>query len=271
MTTALQTQPAGSPAKLARVDSRLENLRAALDEADAAESVSNHKRLIAGCWLWEEQFRRFPSNANQHSGEDEKFGAWLKVNCPKHKHAKLARWMRGARNVLLTAFKLRSPLIEIDGIDGRVQTLGFSQMLSLPPAELSDQARGYRQQFFDFTADLTMKECVDGAFDGDDESRMTRAHNGRTKGGRGGDAASDRKDYGFFFGVHMLVLSKHVQDFDRLKDKRPAQRAEIDAALRGFILGGPVRESRAGKLKDLPPCPDWVVAQIKDLLKNRKS
>lgn len=148
---------------------------------------------------------------NQHSGADQ-FLAWLHTNIPEIPKTTAYRWMQAATEVA-SALDL-APAIEVDA-----EVIPMSRLLTLPPAELpDDKTRAMRQAWFDFTADKTIKECISGVLvEGDPESRMKRAINGKTKGGHRGE---DRKDWPTYVNRHLVAITGLLGAKEENREKR---------------------------------------------------
>lgn len=94
-------------------------------------------------------------------------------------------------------------------------TLGcpVSHLLTMPEAEIgivgSDAVQA-RQLLFAWMSDKTIGEACRGVvIDGDDSSRITRAHKGKTTGGT--HEGDNRKDYPKFFNRALVVAATHVE------------------------------------------------------------
>jgi hypothetical protein len=93
---------------------------------------------------------------------------------PNVTHRTLTTWMRAAENITRA----------LGPVDGAIEIESFSEILSTPDDELPQHAREWKQQWLDFTADKTIKECLNGVLvEGDEAHRVDRAINGKTKGG----------------------------------------------------------------------------------------
>lgn len=178
----------------------------------ALEAVENavQKCLAAGQML--NEFKA----ALPHGG----FLDWRAKNLPEISEDTAQRWMRGAANVA-NALPPVDSAIEIEA----------SVILSTPDAELSPVALEWKQAWFDFTADKTIKECLSGVFvGGDEDHRIDRAINGKTKGGTGGD----RKDFPLFVAVKLKDMGVH---FSHWKGMTEAQKTEAKTAVMAAIKG----------------------------------
>lgn len=169
---------------------------------------------------------------------------------PEVTHRTATTWMRAAANIA----KALPPVP--DSID-----IEASAILTLPDAELSDEAREWKQQWFDFTADKTIKECLNGVFvEGDEAHRVDRAVNGKTKGGAGGD----RKDFPLFVAVKLKDMGVH---FSHWSGMNTTQKAEALNALKSAITGEPINLRKRNF--NFTPWPDEVCELALEALKAR--
>ncbi len=181
---------------------RIDRIRAAIREAMESVATATEKAFIAGLLLLEEHDERVGSRANQHSADDDKFGLWIESTFPEVSRRTAYNWMKAAAN--LTRCSGVGPILEVEG-----KTVALSNLLTMPEAELSDDARTYRQQWFDFTKDVTIKDAMDGVFaGGDKEHRITRAFNGKNAKGSGG--SGNRKNFPGFTAVKLRHITTFV-------------------------------------------------------------
>lgn len=139
------------------------------------------------------------------------------------------RWMRAAGNVA------RALPPAPGAIDVEAEVVAPSEILVTPDDELGEEAREWKQGWLDFTADKTIRECLEGVFvDGDDEHRVDRAINGKMKGGAGGD----RKDFPFYVARHLADMGQHLSHWDGMSE---VQRNEARTALVAAIQGDRMR------------------------------
>ena len=142
----------------------------------------------------------------------------------------------------------------------------ISSILTTSDDELSTEDRKYKQAWLDFTADKTIKQCLDGVcVEGDDAHRVDRAVNGKTKGGAG---QTDRKDFPLFIAVKLKDIAAHLNHF---KSMTPGQQAEVMGILRAAILGDEVRLSRGqrGRLFKFGTWPEEFSRVAGDTIKER--
>jgi hypothetical protein len=183
------------------------------------------------------------------------FMEWRQKYLPEISNDTAERWMRAASNVI----KALPPVP--DAIDVEVS---ISQILTLPEAELSETQREWKQQWFDFTENKTIKECLAGVFvDGDAASRVDRAINGKTKGGAGGD----RKDFPLFVAVKLKDMGAH---FAHWRGMTETQRTEVKEVIRSAILGdASTLRGRNRKPFAFQTWPDEVCVVALEALKDR--
>jgi hypothetical protein len=185
---------------------------AALESVDQARQ----KCLVAGYYLAE-------MKAHLPHGQ---FMTWVSKEIPEINHDTALLWMRAAANVAKALHMGAS--IKVDA-----EVIPMSRLLSAPEAELPTAAREMRQAWFDFTADKTIKDCISGVVvDGDPESRMKRAINGKLHGGTRGE---DRKDWPTYIGKHLVAITGLLGAKEANREKRwqgltPLQRQTIQDA-----------------------------------------
>lgn len=196
----------------------LKTIRSAVHDALTAVENARQKCLLAGAML----------NDVQASLPHGKFECWVKNNLPEITDRTARFWARAAANVV----KVLPPIPHDDSIEVEATV---SAILSTPEAELSDPAREWRQQWLDFTADKTIKECLDGVFvDGDPAHRVDRAVNGRVKGGSGNAMAPLRKEFPMFVATKLKETGGHLSHWETMSE---LQRTDIKSALRAAVLG----------------------------------
>jgi hypothetical protein len=231
----LQKYQPNTPAPSA--DAGAQIVRAAVVSALAAVDNARQQCIIAGYLLNEAKSHLFgrvassllPSanGRNQHS-DSPGWHEWLEVNVPEVSRQTAETWMRAAANVA-------KALASDTTYDIEAEAIPMSRLLTAPVEELSDAAREYRQAWFDFTADKTIKDCLNAVtVDGDPAHRTDRAINGKTKGGKGGD----RKAFERFAVIKLRELNEHLSHW---KTMSALQRAEITAAFVAALGGGEVK------------------------------
>ncbi len=198
-----------SIAKLSTAERRIVD---AYQSARRAEADYATRALICGQLLLERRVEMCSSHngtstalrRNQHS-DGESFEAWLEsVGISKTTGY---RWMEAAERVARLQLHIPaaddfSPFMEIGG-----EAVPLSLALTAPEHELSAEALAFRQGVFDFMADKTISEAINAAVDGDSPaSRISRAGNGKQKGGAG---TQDRKEFEKFTATKL----KHITTF----------------------------------------------------------
>ncbi len=130
----------------------------------------------------------------------------VEQNVPEISRVTAWRWMSAARNVIEAK---RGDLKEL-GFDGSAANVALSTLLDPEaPADSGGDIARARQLLFDFTTGKTMKECMAAVIvDGEDAHRITRAHNGKTKGGSKGE---DRKNFPAFIGEAFKTITAHLK------------------------------------------------------------
>lgn len=218
-------------------------LRVAIKAARESVDEARQKCLIAGHLLNETK------NLLPH-GE---FSDWIATNLPEISHVTAWTWMRAAANV---AKALKFP----DAIEIEAEVIPISKLLSAPESELSAAALEYRQQWFDFTADKTIKDCINSVvIDGDPAHRIDRAVNGKLKGGTRGE---DRKDWPTYIARHLSDITALLGCNEKNREKRwstmtAGQREAIQDALSTALAKWPT------------PVLEHLVKQSRDQLKLR--
>lgn len=175
---------------------------------DALDSVDNarQKCMAAGQKLNEVR-------ADYEHGDWQKF---ISESIPEVSYDTVNIWMRAAANILKA---LPTQVVDVSS-----EVIPLSEILSTPDDELPETARAYKQQWLEFTADKTIKDCLNGVFvDGDEGHRVDRAVNGKTAAGAGG--GGDRKAFPKFIALKL----KHTTTF--LSHKlTPTEQARIIAS-----------------------------------------
>lgn len=183
-----------------------------LDALHACENAAQ-KCLAAGQAL---------NEAKEYSNGD--FMETVAKLVPEVSHKTATTWMRAAANIA-RALPPMPDCLDIESI---------SELLSTPDSELPAEALGWKQGWFDFTADKTIKECLNGVLvEGDDDHRIDRAINGKTKGGAGGD----RKDFPLFVAVKLKDMGVHFSHWAGMTE---TQKTEAKTALVAAIKGEPM-------------------------------
>jgi hypothetical protein len=174
-------------------------------------------------------------NEVQEQLQHGQFKLWIEKNLPEISYESAHNYARAAANIVKA---LPAPSIDID-----TEVVSISTILSQPDAELSAASREWKQQWLDFTADKTIKECLQGVFvDGDEGHRADRAINGKTRGGTHGE---DRKDFPLFCAVKMRDTSTHLSHW---KGMSKLQQSELEQVFRSAILGDATTLSRGRQM-----------------------
>lgn len=188
------------------LDAATERLDMQIGKAGRAARTAVDEAMAAGAMLIEirEQIQFAKGHANQHTPIEIQFDKYLDARGERHgvSRATLYRWIGYAE----AGRKALAESIDIEAI-----AVPVSNLLTLPLEELPEEAREARQLLFDWMQDNTISEAARGVVvDGDPSSRITRAHNGKTKGGAGGD----RKDYDTFIARKFSDVGSHAKHWD---------------------------------------------------------
>ena len=168
----------------------ISTIKAAIDDALASFETSRQKCLIAGQMLYE---------IKPHIPHGE-FQNYVERNFPKITHSTANRWMQAAENIV----KFLPPPDALD--------IEVSVLLTTDTAKLSGPEAKYKQMLLDLNGNTTLRDAANGVFnEGDEAHRITRAVNGKTKGGKGN---VDRKDFPQFIAKALRVLTAHLAHYD---------------------------------------------------------
>ena len=215
------------------------DLRPTIIEALGSVENARQKCLIAGQRLNEEKKRL----------EHGDFLAELAREIPEITVRTAQSWMRAAGNIYKA---LPEPVIDVES------TVTVSDMLTLPDSELTAAQKKYKQSWFEFTADKTIKECCAGVFvDGDEAHRVDRAVNGKTKGGVG--KQKDRKAFEKFTATKL----DHITTFLCINKK---SRVTGKKKVTGWRKLSPVQQTQISAAFNLfcETAPEWLLANLKD-------
>lgn len=172
-------------------DSRVAAIRAAIADAFAAADLAVNKAIVVGHMLIEEKARQLAADGRGN------FQKWIEENLPIN-YDRANHWMNVASACLKGA-----------GLDSAALPDSPERLLNAPESELSEAGLEARQLLLDFTKDKTMADCLRAVtVEGDAAHRITRAHNGKSKGGHDG---GDRKDFPKFIGVHLSDITAHLK------------------------------------------------------------
>lgn len=207
------------------LDTAVATIRIAIDDAMATAELAVNKAIRVGHLLIETKPLLGHGN----------FQEFIATEFPQVSYDTAHRWMQAAERTMKAV-----------GLDQRLLTLPVSEMLNTAAEDLPDDAaREAQQLLFDFTRDKTIKDCLAAVVvDGDEPHRITRAANGKTKGGTRGE---DRKDFPKFIGVHLSDISAHLKSWSKFT---PQQAEEV------LLKYG----SHFGK------CPTTLLGQLKTLI-----
>ena len=208
----------------------------------ALNSVETAKQLcmMAGQMLLDEKAKC------QHGD----FKAHIAKLIPEISYETANMWMRAAANI---AKALPPMTVDVEA----------SVILQTPDDKLTPEQLEYKQAWFDFTADKTIKECLNSVtVYGDDAHRVDRAVNGKTKGGKGSEKAADRKAFEKFTATKLghittfLTIQKKALGTGKKKivgwrELSPVQRTQIGAAFTHFLM----------------TAPDWLLDIMADQIK----
>jgi hypothetical protein len=171
--------------------------------------------------------------------------------CPEVHYETCRVWMRAAGNIS----KALPPMV----ID--VETVSVSQVLAAADADLTPDQRKYKQAWFEFTADKTIKQCLDSVtVYGEPAHRVDRAVNGKIKGGVG--MQKDRKAFEKFTAIKL----GHITTFLTVRKKSAASgRKQIV----GWRQLSPVQQNAIGAAftHSLEQWPAWLLEILADKIK----
>ena len=209
----------------------------------ALSSVENAKQLcmMAGQMLLDEK-------ATMEHGD---FQAHIAKLVPEVSYETCRVWMRAAANIV-------KALPTVD-----VETVSISQILSTPDADLPAEALRYKQAWLDFTADKSIRQCLDSVtVYGDAAHRVDRAVNGKTKGGKGSENAPDRKAFEKFTATKL----GHITTFLTVQKKSAASGKK---QIIGWRQLSPVQQNAIGAAftQSLEKWPTWLLEILADKIK----
>ena len=207
-------------------------LRSAVLDALQSVEFAKQKCILAGQMLLDEKLKI----------DHGDFQAYIAKTIPEISYDTAKVWMRAAGNV---AKALPPMTIDVES------EVSVSSILSTPDKDLTTDQLKYKQAWFDFTADKTIKECLNSVMVyGDDSHRVDRAINGKTKGGKGGTKVADRKEFERFTATKLghittfLTVRKKMAGTGKSKivgprPLSPVQQAQISAAFINFLETAP--------------------------------
>jgi len=144
---------------------------------------------------------------------EETFVGWCKQNEISRPTA--YRWMEAGERVarLLLGLPMAFPMVFIILTDG--PPVPLSMALCAPESELPAEALKFRHGLAAFMESKTLAEAARSVAEGESPaSRITRAGEGQSKGGKG---SGDRKDWGKFIGEKLSDLSGHLSHWEQFK------------------------------------------------------
>ena len=216
-------------------------LRTAILTALAAVEGAKQKCIYAGQMLLDEKARIDHGEFQDH----------IAKTIPEVSYETVNIWMRAAANIS----KALPPMV----ID--VESVTISQVLASPDAELTPDQRNYKQAWLDFTADKTIKQCLDSVtVYGDPAHRIDRAVNGKLKGGVG--MQKDRKAFEKFTATKL----GHITTFLTVQKKSTANGRKQVIGWRNL---SPVQQTQicAAFCSFLQTAPDWLMETLADKIK----
>lgn len=208
--TLIKTTANAAPLALAKADPDAELIlrfyRAAeTDKNDALAKARSASRnaLICGRLMADKRdsFKARGKFTGVAKPEAEQFLVWIKTHCPEISQTTAYRYM-GIAEGLVLKFQ-REAILDIDA-----EVLPIADILTLPAAELPENAQKAQQTLFAFCDDHTINQLVTFS---KDEAAFKRALNGKTKGGTHKD--DDRKDFPKFIGRKLADVSTHLGGF----------------------------------------------------------
>ena len=128
-----------------------------------------------------------------------------------------------------------APIIEIEGT-----VVPVSQMLFAPEAELPTKALKYRQEWFEWAKDKTIKDCLSAVtFEGEAAKNITLAHNGKNAKNAGG--GGDRKDFAKFIRTKLQHIGTFLFVARKSTTNKPAHfrefKSDVSAKIVAHFMG----------------------------------
>jgi hypothetical protein len=244
---------------------------AAFQDAENAKVLFVHKAVICGQMLREQRQDLMTCHDgkswNDRTKEDEAcFHVWLLGYCPSIPERTAYRWMESANRVvghLLEIHHSNTPVwIELDG-----ERYFISTVLTMPEADCTEAMRTFRETFNTFLADKTLAEATQCALNGCDEShRITRAANGKEKGGTRGE---NRRAYARFLAIHFKEMTQCIERWDKFISENPSEHAKMTEAVRAVVLGGKFKIEEKGRPTDFKGWPKSFSDLMLGVLKER--
>ncbi len=212
----------------------------------ALSSVENAKQLcmMAGQMLLDEKATMDHGDFQQH----------IAKTIPEVHYDTCRVWMRAAGNIV-------KALPAVDFVD--VEVISISQILSSPEEKLTPDQRIYKQAWLDFTADKSIRQCLDSVtIYGSPAHNVDRAVNGKTKGGKGSENAPDRKAFEKFTATKL----GHITTFLTITKKSAASGKK---QIVGWRQLSPVQQNAIGAAftASLQKWPTWLLEILADKIK----
>jgi len=208
---------------------------AAYESAQKAKATFVHEAVICGQMLREQREEIMRCNDgnswyDRTKPDESGWKKWLAENCQEISQRTAYNWMAAANRVmahLLEIHHTNVPVwIELDG-----ERHLISAVLTMPDGQATEAMRTFQATFNMFLTDKTLTEAAACVLQGTDpDSRITRAANGKRKGGKGGD----RKDFALFIGRKLEGISIHFRFWKNMPEQR---RSEIKTVISNMILG----------------------------------
>ena len=219
----------------------ISNLRTAALAAYNSVETAKQLCMMAGQMMLDEKARVEHGDFQQH----------IASILPEIPYETCRVWMRAAGNILKA----------LPAID--VEATSISTILSTPDGDLPAEALRYKQAWLDFTADKSIRQCLDSVtVYGDDAHRVDRAVNGKVKGGKGSEAASDRKAFEKFTATKL----GHITTFLTVAKKSAASGKK---QIVGWRELSPVQRNAIGAAftNSLEKWPNWLLEILADKIK----
>jgi hypothetical protein len=239
--TSLSVRPGATAAIILASNTNVDRVQRVVRAAIASVEESRQKCLLAGQMLFEVQ-------KGLATGQ---FDVFVQTYLPEISVRTAYNWAKAAGNVA-------KALPQYIDVESSLQVSGF---LTLPDAELTDAQLKYKQAWFDFTENRTIKECLSGVFvDGNDAVSAARAINGKTKGGVG--MQPDRKAFEKFTATKL----KHITSFLTVQTKAAGTGQKRVTGWRE--LGGAQKTAiSAAFIQFLQTAPAWLLDNLADQIK----
>jgi hypothetical protein len=222
------------------------------EQRQKAEQWGRARQACAHASIWSRNARRASLIAGQFLIEacaeldhGEKMDA-VKREVPDISYDTAARWMDAVGVVKKEIGHPEHDTIEISYI----LSVGGKREKGLPA-----WAAKWRKDFFDFTKDKTIKQCLNAVFlDGDESYRLARAINGKTKGGAG-----DRKNFPAYIDTNLKFASRHTAHW---KSMNAREQTSIRLSVRAYIEGDEVENKSSEPKKFRPGLPEDLCKEI---------